>query len=137
MHACNCERCGKLVMSEVSSICIDCIEDEEREFDRIKEYLNENPFATVFQVSVSLNVSFKSIKRYLRENKLEIIERGNQKNEFLRCLKCGAPIQCGCYCTKCATSVQTNSISEERRLQHSYQSSDSRKSTIVCSRKAV
>lgn len=136
MHACNCGRCGKLVISETSSICPDCIDAEEREFNTIKEYLNENPLATVFQVSVSLNVPIRNIKRYLRENKLEVIERGNQKNDFLRCLKCGEPIHCGCYCTKCATSIQNNHIYEDMP-SHSYNSSASRKSTLVCSSRTV
>jgi len=137
MLICNCGRCGKLVMSETSSICPNCIEAEEKEFNIIKEFLLDNPFATIFQVSVSLNISFKSIKRYLRENKLEIIERNNQKNEFLSCLKCGTPIQCGCYCTKCATSVQNNYKSEDIHSQHNYHSATSRRSTLIGSSRAV
>jgi len=137
MFICNCGRCGKLVKSETTSICPDCIEAEEKEFNRIKEYLMENPFATIFQVSISLNISFKSIKRYLRENKLEIIERNNQKNKFLSCLKCQEPIQSGCYCTKCATSLQNNSTSDDTHSQQNYHSSASKRSALIFSSRAI
>lgn len=110
MEICSCERCGKVVVkkSPAHTLCISCFEQEEFEFKRIKEFLNNNPLATVFQVSVNLDVPVRHIKRYLRENRLEIVERDNQKNIFLRCEGCGIPILTGYYCTKCATSSPHN-----------------------------
>lgn len=101
---CNCKRCGKVIDAQ-DQLCTSCIEEEEREFKKIKEFLIENPFATVFQVATLLDVPIQNIKRYLRQNRLEIVERDNQKNEFLTCQRCGAPISSGHYCMSCATTV--------------------------------
>ncbi len=62
MSMCNCHRCGKVIVSEIDSLCLSCFEEEEKEFKRIKEFLIENPLATVFQVSVSLDDSLQKFK---------------------------------------------------------------------------
>lgn len=134
MGMCNCHRCGKVIVSETDSLCLSCFEEEEQEFKRIKEFLIENPLATVFQVSVTLDVSLNSIKRYLRQNRLEIIERDNQKNKFLRCEGCGVAISSGCFCKKCATTIPHNYKSALVTVEKS-QSNQSNKTSISYSRK--
>jgi predicted amidophosphoribosyltransferase len=95
----NCSRCGKfLEANEFGNLCIECVEKDEADFRRIKEYILEHPRAKIFNVSLDLNISISKIRRYLREGRLEIIEKNNL---FLRCEMCGKPICSGSYCDEC------------------------------------
>ena len=102
----NCERCGKAYTSSYFfNVCPGCFEQDESDFRRIKEYLYEHPGAKIFEVSTVLDISVKKIKRYLRENRLEILERDNQ---FLFCESCNRPIRSGKYCDGCYKLISTN-----------------------------
>ncbi len=99
MSMINCEHCGKVFNSSgFFKVCPVCMERDENDFAKIKEYLYERPCSKIFDVSNDLNISVKKIKRYLRENRLEIIEKNNH---FLFCEMCGKPIQSGNYCDEC------------------------------------
>ena len=134
MRISNCKRCGKLFTSETNLVCMSCIEEEEEVFGKIKEFLIENPLATVFHVSTSLNISINTIKRYLREGRLEIIQRENQNNVFLTCKSCGLSISSGYYCESCATSIHHDykSVAIEPDKK---QSDRARRSTLTYSNK--
>ncbi|HHW68303.1 MAG: hypothetical protein PWP07_852 [Epulopiscium sp.] len=100
MKTVSCARCGKLYeYNGISDYCPICMQYDEAIFQKIKEYLNEHPKATVIQVATDLDIPVKMIKKYLREGRLEIVEA---ENFFLNCEKCGAPIKTGRYCDKCA-----------------------------------
>lgn len=95
----NCPRCGKLHESDSTmALCPECYEQDLMDFDRIREYLFLHPGAKIFEVSNNLNISIFRIKRYLREGRLEIIEKNNA---FLKCEICGRPICSGNYCDDC------------------------------------
>lgn len=96
----NCRRCGKIFnyLGGVP-ICQDCKKNDEEEFKRIKEYLYENPGASISQVSIALDVSIEKIKRYLKEGRLEIV--GEDSNMVLECEVCGKAIKTGRYCEMC------------------------------------
>lgn len=94
-----CARCHrffeKVAFEEVCPICFPI---EEGEFREIKEYLTEYPGASSNQVMQSIGVSLKSIKRYLKEDRLEIV--GDNKG-FIRCELCGNPLNSGRFCGLC------------------------------------
>lgn len=94
----NCERCGKLHNSTFFNLCPPCLEQDEADFRKIKEFLYEHPCAKIFEVVSALGMPVNKIKRYLRENRLEIIESNNR---FLFCEMCGKPIRSGKYCDSC------------------------------------
>jgi hypothetical protein len=59
------------------------------------------PSFSIFpKISMSLSAT---IKRYLKEERLEIVD---DKNTFLLCEKCNTPIKSGMYCDECAKIVQ-------------------------------
>lgn len=98
-----CSRCGRLFTpSGFTSLCIDCLKQDMETFDRIREYLYENPCAHMFDVATNTHVSINTIKKYLREGRLEIVEDNNQ---FLKCIKCGTPIKAGNYCDACSSKA--------------------------------
>lgn len=95
----NCLRCGKLIEANgFRSLCGECAKQDMSDFNRIRDFLYIHPRAKVFEVSTSLDMPVPVIKRYLREGRLEIIEKNNR---FLLCEKCGKPICSGTQCDDC------------------------------------
>lgn len=94
-----CARCHNLFDSNgLDVVCPACYPIEENEFRRIKEYLTLHPGASSNEVMNELKVSLKSIRRYLKEDRLEII---GENRGFLRCEMCGALVNSGRFCELC------------------------------------
>lgn len=106
----NCPRCGKLFAYIGRSICNRCIEQEEEEFKLVKEYIYNNPGATVFEVADATEVSVDKIMRFLREERLEI--SSDNVNLILECESCGTSIRTGRYCQQCRDDL-TNEMKRE------------------------
>jgi len=94
-----CARCHRLFEKVAfEEVCPVCFVIEEEEFRKIKEYLTLHPGASSNEVMRHIGVSLKTIKRYLREERLEIV--GDNKG-FIRCELCGKPINSGYFCEGC------------------------------------
>ena len=93
-----CVRCRRFDRVALEDVCPTCYAFEEEEFRKIKEYLEKHPGATSSDLVSQLDVSIKSIKRYLKEERLEII--GDNKG-FIRCELCGLPLNSGRFCVAC------------------------------------
>ncbi len=99
MANCECVRCHRFFEKVAfEEVCPVCFPVEENEFSRIKEYLSNHPGASSNEVMSQLNVSLKSIRRYLKEDRLEIV--GDNKG-FIRCELCGKPLNSGRFCEGC------------------------------------
>jgi uncharacterized protein len=95
----NCKLCGKVyTIGGFTQVCPQCKEQDEFDFDKIREYLYIHPGAKIFEVVSDLRLGVNKIKRYLREGRLEVVE---ENNVFLQCEMCGDPIHSGKYCEKC------------------------------------
>lgn len=107
MHeAKNCIICSKLYQSINSKdICPNCEEKDELNFDIIRDYLLSHPRASVFEVVSVLDVPISMIKHYLREYRLEIVEK---EHSFLSCETCGRSIPSGRLCDECFKSSSHN-----------------------------
>lgn len=93
-----CRLCGKPALCfGQSDICIDCL-DIEGEFQKVRDYVHDHQGAKIFEVSLALHISIDKLKRFLKEGRLEIVEKDNQ---FLFCESCRKPIQSGRYCDEC------------------------------------
>lgn len=100
----NCRKCGKIFnYIGGTPICPLCREQDEVDFKRVKQYLYDNPGATISQVSTELEVSVEKIKRYLKDGRLEII--GDEGNMILECESCGKAIRTGRYCDECERDI--------------------------------
>lgn len=95
----NCPRCGKIFTYFGRTICNKCLETEENEFKIVKEYIYDNPGATISEVSQETEVSVEKIIRFLREERLEI--KSENSNLLLECEKCGRAINSGRFCENC------------------------------------
>jgi hypothetical protein len=112
----NCRKCGK-VYSYLggSPICPACKQLEEEDFKRIKEYLYDNPRASLNQVSVELDISVEKIKRFLRDGRLEILS--DDGNLILECESCGKSIKSGRYCGECERDLANNLMSAASEMK--------------------
>lgn len=127
----NCRRCGKLFnLAGDPPLCQECRRLEEEDFKRVKEYLFNNPGATISQVSLDLDISIERIKRYLREGRLEIT--GNNNNFLLECESCGAPIPSGRFCKNCLANLtgELKKVSREFKEEISQKDGSGRKNYI-------
>lgn len=94
-----CKVCGRFFEAEyVSDICLPCKTMDEQTYESVRKYLLAKPRASIFEVTSELKIPVKTIRRFLREDRLEIVESGNG---FLKCDACGTSIHSGCLCKPC------------------------------------
>lgn len=99
----NCPRCGKIFSYIGRPICHSCLETEENEFKVVKEYIYDNPGATISEVAQETEVSVEKIMRFLREERLEI--KSENSNMILECERCGRAISSGRFCDNCKGDI--------------------------------
>ncbi len=97
----NCRSCGRLFVDTGQGSCPDCLEQEERDFERVRQFLKENPGATIDETAGKTQVKRELIIRFLRQGRLEA-EGGVAE---LTCEGCGAAIRSGLYCPACAQKL--------------------------------
>lgn len=103
MNIINCIRCNNVFKQAAGEkVCHKCREEDEKNFKAVKEYLYENPGASITEVSQALEIPLKIIKHYLREERLEIVGDGNF---ILECERCGQPIKTGRFCGECLSNL--------------------------------
>ena len=95
----NCKKCGRAFMSDGNVHCKRCRDDSEDDYKIVKEYVYDNPGATILEVHEATDVAEKRILQFLREGRLEITD---DTNFVLDCQRCGTAIKSGKYCDKCS-----------------------------------
>lgn len=82
-----CRRCKKIIDSHsIHVYCTECSKTIEKIFDRIREYLNEYPGATAFEIEQRLNIPIHVVNNFVKDGRLIEVP-----NEFLNveCQRCG------------------------------------------------
>jgi len=100
----NCKRCGRLFVYNGDPYCSKCLEEDEEIFVKVREYIEEHPKTTTFEVAEALDVPVEKILHFLRQGKLEL--SGENVNIILGCERCGKPITTGRYCAECALTME-------------------------------
>lgn len=126
----NCRKCGRL-FNYIGGmpICPVCKEKEEEVFKRVKEYLYQNPGATMSEVSQALDVSVEQIKNFLKEGRLEIV--GDNPNMVLECEICGKSIKTGRYCNECSKTLSKELKTVAGDLGNSLSQTETKKSIMM------
>ena len=109
MEVTNCRSCGRLfnVLSN-ETICPNCQKKLDDKFKEVKEFLDENPNASVEKVSRETHTSTKQIRKWIREERL-ILSDGVL--DGITCDRCGKPIRTGKYCDQCKTKMANTLLS--------------------------
>jgi flagellar operon protein (TIGR03826 family) len=101
----NCSRCGRIFTYDgINRLCPRCRKQDEEDFINVREYLYDNPGATIQMVSEDTGVDSKKILRFLREGRLEI--KDENTNLILDCERCGKPIKTGRFCDNCKVELE-------------------------------
>ena len=102
----NCKSCGRLFnYTGGKPICEDCKAALEKKFHDVKDYVHDNPNASIGQVAEDMEVSVKQIKQWVREERLILSEASL---DGVVCEHCGRPITSGRYCDKCKAAMANN-----------------------------
>ena len=99
----NCRVCGRMYnyLGGVP-ICPVCKKEIEDKFNQVKEYIRENPRASIQQISEDNEVSVQQINQWVREERLEFAK---DSPIAMTCEKCGASIRTGRFCEKCKNNL--------------------------------
>jgi len=93
-----CQECGGLFSFLPRGVCADCLDQIERDFQTVRDYLRENPKALVFQVAEATEVDEARIQGFIDDGRIELAASGSQE---LSCEVCGATIAGGRHCEPC------------------------------------
>ncbi len=100
----NCKNCGRLFnYLNGPSICPACKDELENQFVQVKEYVRENPGATIQMVADDNGVTVQQIRQWVREERLEF---SKDSPVGIECEICGATIRTGRYCEACKGKMQ-------------------------------
>ena len=103
MDSINCPRCGRVFKKMRSPVCPACEKKDEEQFQLIREYLDENPRATITECSEGTGISTKRILAYIREGRLMVPEN---MQGLLQCKRCGKDVDMGTYCKDCQKKME-------------------------------
>lgn len=87
MALAKCSRCETLFNKMSASVCPQCIEDEEDDFETIRTCLQENPDISAEAVSKLSGVDLKCVLRMLDQDLISNVSVSGP----VKCGQCGAP----------------------------------------------
>jgi len=105
-----CPRCGKLFSRTIREICFNCHQELEKDYERVVQFLKENPGLTLNELSEATGVGVKQITRWVREGRISI---AMAPNLVIACEVCGTPIREGTLCESCRRRL----AKEVKRIQ--------------------
>lgn len=70
-----CQICETFFIKETKNqeLCGPCSEKDYNEFKIVEEYLSQNRFSTVMDVYIDTKIPIKTINRFIKEGKIQII----------------------------------------------------------------
>ncbi len=86
-------------------ICDPCRKAIEDDFQKVKQYIEDNPRASLKQISEECEVTTRQIQQWIREERLMFSKDSPIQ---LVCEKCGELITTGRFCAKCKNSMANN-----------------------------
>ena len=98
-----CKRCRKIFNYTGNPLCHRCVQESDREFTEVRNYIYETPQASLEMVCEATGVDPNDVRRWLKEGRL-ILHKGGAA--LINCEKCGAPILTGRLCAQCVSAVQ-------------------------------
>ena len=108
-----CKKCGGvMVFKGVGEYhCEDCDFVDYDDYGKVRLYIEAHKGATAAEIENAIGVSQRSIRRMLRESRIEVAEGSKS---FLRCEICGKNIRSGQFCLECEKMVHRNMESAQR-----------------------
>ena len=102
----NCRNCGRMFnYIGGRAICPICKDAIEKDYERVRDYIRENPQANMQQISVDCEVTIPQINEWVRDERLEF---SKDSQVMLECESCGEPVRTGRFCEKCKNTMASN-----------------------------
>ena len=78
----NCRGCGRLFnYLQGPHLCPACMQKLEEKFSQVKDYLEDNPHATIPEIAKDNDVSTRQIEQWVREDMANTFQNAYQKKE--------------------------------------------------------
>ncbi|MBQ9625470.1 MAG: MerR family transcriptional regulator [Clostridia bacterium] len=94
-----CRECGRLFQNNGRDLCMECADKLDKWFVEIRDYIDENPSARIYEIAEALEIPEKTILGFIKEGRIELREA------VLRCTNCGKPIVRGTLCIDCHDKI--------------------------------
>lgn len=118
----NCIKCGKAFLwTGGRKVCPSCLEKEEKDFEKVYNYLRDHPRATIKEISEATEVDEDEILEFIKQGRIQL--KFTDVAGRLRCKRCGEPISSGEYCPSCLKELQ-DSLS---KIQGDFEKESARK----------
>lgn len=102
----NCKKCGSLFDYKGDPICPACEKVMEDKFLDVRQYINDNPSASMTKVAEENEIPIPQIKKWIRQERLSFTK---DSGVSIDCEKCGRAILTGRFCPECRKTM-TNSL---------------------------
>ena len=102
----NCRNCGRMFnYIGGRAICPICKDTLEKDYERVRDYIRENPRANMQEIADQCEVTIRQINEWVREERLEF---SKDSQIMLMCESCGEPVRTGRFCEKCKNNMANN-----------------------------
>lgn len=98
----NCKKCKKLFNYSGDPLCPACAKEMEEKFFEVRQYIYDNPTATMSLVAEENDVPIQQIKKWVRQERLLF---SKDSGISIDCESCGKPILTGRYCKECKSKM--------------------------------
>jgi len=107
MNIIQCQFCKKPFQSIGRRICPDCLEQIDKDFLVVRDYIYDNKHADIDKVSEDTGVTKQIILHLLKEGRLTLGDNSDEKGGrgVLFCEMCRKPISSGRLCKVCTDKV--------------------------------
>ncbi|MCS7233110.1 MAG: hypothetical protein N3C62_00255 [Synergistetes bacterium] len=101
----NCIKCNRAFLwTGGRKVCPRCLEEEEKDFEKVYNYLRDHPRATIREISEATEVDEDEILEFIKQGRIQL--KFTDVAGRLRCKRCGEPISSGEYCPSCLKEFQ-------------------------------
>lgn len=109
----SCKQCGGvMVFVGVGEYhCEQCGEVDYDDYGKVRLYIEKHKGATAAEVEAAVGVPQRTIRRMLKESRIEVAEGSKT---FMHCELCGKQIRSGIYCVECEMKIHRNMEAEQR-----------------------
>ena len=105
MNIIQCPLCRKAFQSQGNKVCPNCLGKMDEYFFKVRDYLDDNPDASIDKVSEETEISQRVIMYLIKEGRVIMKGEGKAFDDTLTCEICKIPIFEGRICEKCKKNL--------------------------------
>lgn len=105
LRVAHCTSCGKVFQINLRSLCSECADRLDRQFEAVDRYLMKNRQASTEEASEQTGVPVKQIQEWIRQKRLSLSAHPNLTDS---CNLCGSPTRTGTLCIRCTTRLKSD-----------------------------